>query len=158
MAVLLTASTARADGAACDAVFAAMGKMAGTPNHQFITTTRGGGKTTQGEVVTVGNKRGVFAAGHWHSRPYDAATESRDLLAARTGKEACTRVRSEAVNGEAAMLFSVHNPTEDGTSDSQTWVSTSRGLPLRQVIDISEGKTHIEVRVDYTHVTAPPAS
>ena len=155
VALALLSPLARADGTACDAVFAAMVKMAGTPNHQIITTTRPGGKTSQGEIVNLGGKRWVLAAGHWHARPLDVAQDVRDMQAARTGKETCQRVRTDAVDGEPAVVFSMHNPTDDGTSDSQTWVSTARGLPLRQSIDIGEGKTHLDVKIDYAHVQAP---
>ena len=68
-------------------------------------------------------------------------------------------VRDEAVGGEPATLFKVHNKSEDAV-DVQIWVSKLRGLPLKQSYDLDvgggpSGVSHNEIRYEYTNVTAP---
>ena len=61
---------------------------------------------------------------------------------------------------EAATLYKVHNQTANDTVDTQIWISKSRGLPLKGIYDIdvgggARGKSHTEIRYEYTNVTAP---
>ena len=72
-------------------------------------------------------------------------------------------VRDEAVSGEPATLYKVHNQTPDGTLDTQIWISKSRGLALKQINDLdvgggARGKSHTETRYEYTNVTASPVT
>jgi hypothetical protein len=63
------------------------------------------------------------------------------------------------VNGESAALYSTHEESTHGKTDSQNWVSKSKGLILRQEIDIdtggATGKSHISSRYEYSNVQAP---
>ena len=73
-------------------------------------------------------------------------------------KDANAAAREETVNGEAAVLYSVHQ-TVDGTMiDSQVWISKARGLPLKTELDMDVGgklgKTHRSMRYEYTNVRA----
>ena len=61
---------------------------------------------------------------------------------------------------KGAALYDTVNKQEDGTSvDSRVWISKSRGLPLKQTIDMDvggkRGKSHTEVSIDYANVQAP---
>lgn len=71
----------------------------------------------------------------------------------------CQYLRSETVNGDAAAVFAGHSETEDSKSDTQTWISASRGLPLRTELDIdlgdAGGKSHSSMRYDYNDVQPP---
>ena len=71
----------------------------------------------------------------------------------------CSAVREESVNGENAMLYSVHQGTDDATIDSQIWISKSRGVPLKTDIEMDVGgklgKSHRIMRYEYTNVQAP---
>jgi hypothetical protein len=66
-------------------------------------------------------------------------------------------VRDEAVGGEPATLYKVHDATDAGIVDSQIWISAARGLPLRQVVDMPETKSHLDSRFDYANVRPPAA-
>jgi len=75
-------------------------------------------------------------------------------------KQPCKLVRDESIEGQAATLYSAHDP-QDGASvvDTQIWISKSRGLPIRQVIDVDAGGTrgtsHTDLRIDYLNVQPP---
>jgi hypothetical protein len=72
----------------------------------------------------------------------------------------CQMVRDEAINGEAATLYSSQTETNDIKTDSQVWISKSRGLPLKMEQDAdaggAAGKSHRVSRFEYTNVQAPP--
>lgn len=149
------AGSARAD--ACEALLGAMIKLAGTPHRLYATQTTPllGNKPRETQSVVADKAMWVLASsGKWHVLPYDmpaAIEKARSMPDAH----ACQRVRDEPVNGEAASLFTVRSKTEFGTVDSQIWVSASRGLPLRQITDVSEGQTHTVGRFDYVNVQPP---
>jgi len=76
---------------------------------------------------------------------------------------ACSSVRDEAVDGEMATLYKVRSQSSASTVDTQIWISKSRGLPLKQINDVDvsggdRGKSHTEIRYEYTNVTAPAVS
>jgi hypothetical protein len=43
------------------------------------------------------------------------------------------------VNGEAAAVYSQHVETENDKMDVQVWISKSKGLPLREELDVDVG-------------------
>jgi hypothetical protein len=62
------------------------------------------------------------------------------------------------VNGEAAALYMAHSENDDVKSDAQTWISKSKGLPLRTEEDIDTGggdKRHMSIRYEYGNIQAP---
>ncbi len=71
----------------------------------------------------------------------------------------CRLVRDEAVNGEAAALYTAHQQNPDVKSDSQIWISKSKGVPLKLEMDMdvggAAGKSHRTMRYEYTNVQAP---
>ena len=76
----------------------------------------------------------------------------------QNAKTSCRHVRDEVVNGEAAALYMAHAENEGVKSDAQTWVSKSRGLPLKTEEDIDTGdgdKRHMSIRYDYSNVRPP---
>jgi hypothetical protein len=150
-----------ADDAACQAVLQAVLKQTAAPVHQKVTieSAAAPGKPMQNEMVRLGDTLYMQARGQWMARPYDAAKAAEDARQAMTnGEHSCTRVRSEAVDGQPAELYSVQSRTATGGSDSQIWISTASGLPLRQtVVMLEQGTVKLkhEVRSDYTNVRAP---
>jgi hypothetical protein len=152
---------ARADDAACHAVLQAVIKQTAAPVHQKVTieSATSPGKPMQNEMIRLGDTLYMQARGQWMARPYDAAKAADDARQAMTkGEHSCTRVRSEAVAGQPAELYSVRSKTATGGSDSQIWISTASGLPLRQTVSILEQgtvKLKHEVRSDYASVRAP---
>jgi hypothetical protein len=152
---------AHADDAACQAVLQAVLKQTAAPVHQKVTieSAAAPGKPMQNEMIRLGDTLYLQARGQWMARPYDAAKAAEDARQAMTkGEHSCTRVRSEAVDGQPAELYSVKGRTATGGSDSQIWISTASGLPLRQTVAMLEQgtvKLKHEVRSDYTNVRAP---
>ena len=152
---------ARADDAACQAVLQAVLKQAAVPVHQKVTieSAAAPGKPMQNEMIRLGDTLYMQARGQWMARPYDAAKAADDARQAMTkGEHNCTRVRSEAVDGQPAELYRVQSKTATGGSDSQIWISTASGLPLRQAVAMLEQgtvKLKHEVRSDYANVRAP---
>lgn len=75
------------------------------------------------------------------------------------GKSTCQLLRSESVNGEAAMLYSVHREYEGVTENGQMWVSRGSGLLLRAEADVENGgnkaKEHRSSRFEYGNVKPP---
>ena len=53
----------------------------------------------------------------------------------------------------------MHTVSEDRTTDAQVWVSKSKGVPLREELDMNvggaAGKSHMTLRYDYANVQAP---
>jgi hypothetical protein len=74
----------------------------------------------------------------------------------------CRAVREESVNGEAATLYSMHDQNPDAKTDSEIWISKSRGVPLKLEMDMdvggAGGKSHRTMRYEYMNVQAPPVA
>ena len=149
---------------ACQAALDAGDKLFTTPYHAFMTESGAGvgnRKPMSSESVFAGGVLYVLYNGKWS--PSGMTTEEMKAMEQRNRNNArnmsCHYVRDESVNGEAAALYTTHEETPHGKTDSQTWVSKSRGLILRQEIDIDtggpNGKTHMSSRYEYSNVQAP---
>jgi hypothetical protein len=77
-----------------------------------------------------------------------------------TTKHSCRYVREEAVNGEATVVYAAHSESEYAKVDMTVWISKSKGLTVRQDVDMDVGglmgKSHTSSRYDYTNVAPPP--
>jgi hypothetical protein len=165
IAVLFTAGRPVRAASSCDAVVAATTKVLQVPSHLYMTQTGGvnGGKPKNSETIYVNGATYVRVNTQWvKSRitPQDLA-DGKKQDAAQIGT--CTPLRDEAVGGEPATLYKVHSKTADDDIDTQIWISKARGLPLKQIYDLDVhagalGKSHNEVRYEYTNVTAPPVT
>ena len=161
VAGLLTAVSPIRGASVCDTLIAATMKVLQVPSHLYMTQTAGfnGGKTTNAETIYLNGVTYVKVDGDWRKSP----VSTKDLADMKKDSDqklsACSVVRDEAVGGEPATLYKVHNQTPDDTIDTQIWVSKLRGLPLKQVGDMdvggARGKSHTEVRYEYSNVTAP---
>ena len=144
----------------CQVVLGAMDKMYSTPYHAYTSITGMlPGKTFTGEMIFVGGSQYVLSEGKWSTDTLSAA-EMKDM-AVRARKNAkhvsCHKVRDDSVNGETATVYGTHEETEHGTTDTQIWISKSKGLMLRQEMDLTAGtsKTHMSSRYEYRDVQAP---
>jgi hypothetical protein len=152
---------AHADDAACQAVLDADIKQATIPVHQKISIESAAmpGKALQSEMIRTGNTLYMQVRGQWTSRPYDGQKAASDArLAMQKAEHSCTRVRSEALDGQPADLYSVEAKTASGGTNSQIWISSASGLPLRQhtvMLEQDSAKAQHDVRFDYTDVRAP---
>lgn len=161
-AVAAGGATARADDAACQAVLDAVIKQTTIPVHQKITieSAAAPGKPLRSEMIHIGDRLYMQVAGKWMTRPYDGKKSMADAREAmKKAEHSCTRVRSEAVDGQPADLYSVKTKTASGDSDSRIWISPTTGLPLRQhtvMLENGAAKMKHDVRFDYANVRAPP--
>jgi hypothetical protein len=73
----------------------------------------------------------------------------------KNNKTTCRYLNDELINGEITAVYSVHEVSPKATSDSKTWISKSKGLPLRSVTDLDAGKNHISTRYEYGNVRPP---
>ena len=135
------------------------------PTHIYSTETASytGGKPRNSETIYLIDKTYVQVNGRWRVSPVTPKMLLEDTKAAQAAPDiqshsTCRLVRDEVINGEAATLYSEHTETQDGKSDSQVWISKSRGLPLKMEINKDMGgggKSHWVSRFEYTNVQAP---
>jgi hypothetical protein len=162
LSILASMASSRAMAAdSCQPVFDALTKVATTPSHSYTTgATLNGGKPTEGETIIANGEKYIQARGRWMHIP----VTSQDLLEQEKekeehGKSTCQFLRSESVNGEATMLYSVHREYEEVKEDGQMWVSRRTGLLLRVEEDFNNGgnkvKDHRSTRFEYGNVKAP---
>jgi hypothetical protein len=154
--------TAPAHGAdSCQPVFDALMKVATTPNHSYTTHTAvNGGTPAEGETIFVNGEKYIRAHGKWmriHVTSQEVVEQEKEEEL--HGKSTCQFLRNESVNGEAAMLFSMHREYEEVKVDAQMWVSRGTGLLLRVEEDVDNGgnkiKEHRSTRLEYGTVRAP---
>jgi hypothetical protein len=164
IAAILTAALPVRAASNCDAVAAAAMKVFQVPAHLYMTQMAvfTGGKSKNSESVYLNGAIFVMVGGKW----VKSSVSPKDLSDSKKESDqklgVCSVVRDEAVSGEPATLYKVHNQTPDDTVDTQIWVSKLRGLPLKQINDMdvggARGKSHTEIRYEYTNVTAPAVS
>ena len=159
--VALTGQHANADDAACKAVLQAVIKQTAVPVHQKISTETAAarGQLLQSETMHIGDTLYMQVRGQWTTRPYDAGKAADDARQALADVEhTCSRIGSEAVGGQAAELYRVQSKKGTVSTDSNIWISTSSGLPLRQRTTTRDqgliGMKH-DVSFDYANVRAP---
>ncbi len=163
-ALILCASAHAADDA-CKPVFDASDKGGVTPSHMFSTGTSEAhkGATVNGELIRMGGPDGaiyVLSGGKWNrvkitnSEMLKLSQENRN-----TTKHSCRYLRDETVNGEATVVYTARSETEDTKVDMTIWISKSKGLPLREDVDMdvggAMGKSHKSMRYEYTNVRPP---
>ena len=145
---------------ACQTVFEAMTKVVTVPHHIYTTMSgsmQPGGKSSNTEQIYAGGVIYVMMQGKW-----TRGTMTPDQMLKRqeanrqTSKATCSYLRDESVNGEAAAVYSSHEEPQGTKVDSQTFISKSRGLPLRTEIDMDMGGTgHMSSRYEYANIKAP---
>ena len=120
-------------------------------------TEAGPGKPRSTEMIYLNNTMYIQVNGAWRARPI--SDQARKDAQTPDPSTTCRIVRDEAVNGEAATVYSLHRQADDSKSDSQMWISKSRGVPLKLEMDTdvggAAGKSHRTIRYEYTNVQAP---
>ena len=153
-----TPAFAAAD-AACQPVFDSATKVLGVPAHVYNTETLPGGKTKTGELIYANGAIYVLMDGKWvHSRMTVDAMLKQEQENIHNAKTSCRHVRDELVNGELAAMYTMQSENEEIKSEAQTWISKSKGLPLRTEEDVDTGdpnKQHMSIRYEYSNVHAP---
>jgi hypothetical protein len=147
------------DDPTCKIVLDAMAKLGQTPHHQYATMTGAiaGGKTMETEGITTRDAIYIKMNGKWTTSRITpeamAKQEQENIRNAEVYR--CQYERDENVDGEAVAVYKAHSENKNGPSDAEIWISKSRGLPLRETIDLSAGESQMSVRFDYANVQAP---
>lgn len=159
-AFLTFGSSARAADS-CQPFFDAIQKLVTTPSHSFTTSTAAnGGKARTAETIMVQGKKYIGVNGKWmdpHVTTQEVLEQEKENE--KNGKSSCQFVRYESVKGESASLYHIQRETEDFKEDSQIWISTARGVPLREEQDIqmggSIGQLHNSAHFEYRNIRPP---
>lgn len=159
-------SAAGAQSPQCAVPYGAMIKLLASPWHANMVDTAGTdaglhhGKPTATEEISVGGSLYILSRGKWTKSPISVADMQQDQAEKmNTDKATCAHLRDESVNGENASVWSIHSDTEDGDTQSQLWVSKSRGVVMRTDIRIDAGgalgKRHSVSNYDFANIHAP---
>jgi hypothetical protein len=129
-------------------------KVLDTPAHLYITMNMGGTPQT-GESIYVAGTMYTKFGDKWSVSP--VSLQEMKAMAQKnrqTNKTTCRYLKNEAVNGEVAAVYSMHDEGPKGKSDSQIWISKAKGLPLRSEVDLGD-KNHVSTRYEYGNVKPP---
>ncbi|HEX3748004.1 MAG TPA: hypothetical protein VHW09_28935 [Bryobacteraceae bacterium] len=163
--VLLTGAALAADPS-CKPLLDTNAQYLKIPTHVYSTVTADytGGKPRNSQTIYLIDKTYVQIDGKWRVSPVTPKKMLEMLKDAKADPDShtdstCRVVRDEVINGESATLYSEHRETQDEKSDSQIWISKSRGLPLKLEATTDRGgpngKRHTLLRFEYTNVQAP---
>jgi hypothetical protein len=149
--------------AECKAVYNAADKLLAVPHHVYMTEIAAftNGEPRQSELIFVGGVSYVRVSGRWTKSPLTVEQSRQQEAENRktATNQSCRHLRDEAVNGEAAALYTAHAENAGEGSDTQVWISKSRGLILKQEEDFGDvgakDKTHMSIRYDYGNIQAP---
>jgi hypothetical protein len=160
--VLAAGAAGAGTDAGCQPVFDALMSVYTTPTH-LVTTESGPGigaprvneTIFTAEAIYVKTRRG------WVKSPMSPRemAEQQKQNQAHARSVSCKALREEAVDGEAATVYSSHSESEESVSDSLLWISKRSGRPLREELDLDVGgkggKTHHSSRFDHRDVHPP---
>ena len=155
--VLGASRPAVAQTPSCKPVNDAMLKVVTTPHHVVSIDER----STRSEVIVADNTTYVLMKGAWRKSPMtpqeQLKQEQENIRDAKV--YTCTMVRTETVNGIAAVAYKVHSETPDvGNTDGIVWVAPSLGLPVKTDEDLTllgGSKRHLSITWDYANIHAP---
>jgi hypothetical protein len=124
------------------------------------TTMNIGGKDQTVESIFLPGVVYTRLDGKWSSvkmTPQELADMRKP--SAHGDKATCKYLKDELVNGEMAAVYSAHDVSSKGVTDTQIWISKAKGLALRQDMDIdvggNGGKSHMSMRFEYGSVKPP---
>jgi len=158
-AVLAVSSAQATDS--CQPIFEALTKVATTPSHSYTTSTpASGGASIETETIFANGQKYIRVRGKWLRIPVtsqDVAEQEKEKE--QHGTSTCQFLRTEPVNGDPAMLFSMHREYEEINEDGKVWVSKNTGLLLRAEEDVenrgTKVKEHRLTRFEYDNVRPP---
>jgi hypothetical protein len=162
-ALLLVGSSAFGADSACKLLGEANAKIYGIPTHMYQTETAvyTGGKPRSNELIYFNNKTYILVGGKWSVSPMTPQKMAENQKEAQQNEAGmtCSVVRDEVVGGEATTLYSAHKQVPEVTTDTQIWISKSKGVPVKLEVDMNvggtAGKSHRSIRYEYTNVQAP---
>jgi hypothetical protein len=150
----------------CAPILSPMLKMYDAPFHMYMVDSAGtdaklhGGKPTVSESIFIGGVTYILSRGQWVKSPIDVvAMRNEAKKHMDEHKATCAHIRDDVVNGEAASVWKVRSDSEDGSSDTEAWISKSRNILLRSDMRIDVGgalgKSHMVATYVYSNVQAP---
>jgi hypothetical protein len=157
--VFIGANPLKAQGD-CKVVIASASKTMSTSSHTYTTTDIGGKDQTVEMIFLPGVMYTRLNGGKWNNEkmtPEELAEMRKPK--AQDDKATCKYLKDELVNGEMAAVYSAHDVSPKGVTDTQIWISKAKGLPLREDMDINVGgnggKSHLSMRFEYGNVKPP---
>jgi outer membrane lipoprotein-sorting protein len=155
VAVVLAAGPRPAFADACGTVMDAMFAQAKLPYAGSGEMVQSGQAPMHTAVVVTGGKMYVQVMGKWQSLPFSAEetiSNAKQKMAAT--KHICQQAGSEAVNGEAATVYTEHADKADAP-ESRMWISDRSGLPLKVEIKLRGGAMTQTLEYHYDNIEAP---
>jgi hypothetical protein len=138
----------------CKMVMDALTKVFETPTHAYVTMDITG-KSQTGESIFAGGLVYAKYDGKWSSGMTTQEMKQLTEKNRKNNKTTCHYLNDELINGENTAVYTVHEVSPKSTSDSKTWISKSKGLPLRSVTDLDSGKNRVSTRYEYGNVKPP---
>ena len=152
----------------CQLIDDAMNKVMTVPTHIYgamSSVPSNGAKprtdeASHSETIYVGGSAYVKISGRWSRSEWTMQRLMKQEQENRQqSKFTCRYLRDESINGEAAV-YATHaeRAHPEVKSDGQMWISKSKGLPLRDEMDVDAGdgiKHHHSTRYEYTNVQPP---
>jgi hypothetical protein len=157
-ALLLNGSTPLAAQDSCQPTYDAMAKSITVPTHIYTSMTdvpNNGDKPVASETIYFEGS----SYGKWTRSPMTSEQVMKKVEEDRkNSKTTCRYLKDEMIKGEPAAVYSTRSDTGDIRSEGQFWISKTKGLPLKQELDIelSGTKKHHSVRYEYANVQPPP--
>jgi hypothetical protein len=148
---LAVPAAAQVNSPACKVPVDALTKVI-TADH--ATSADMNGKTTR--TITASGVNYVEVGGRWTRSAMGAEDSLKQVQENFRNATAytCKQLADEAVGGEAAGVYSVHEENQITKADSKVWISKKTGLPLKTEEDLA-GVGHIVVAYSYTGIKAP---
>jgi hypothetical protein len=169
--IVLMGTTPLTAQSGCQPVDDAMNKVITVPAHIYTTMSSVPSNGTKPRTDEASHSETIYAGGSVYTKvggrwargdwtPQQIMKQEQENR--QKSKYTCRYLRDESVNGEGAAIYSTHSERSDVghiMSDGQVWVSKSKGLPLRDEVDIDSGgtagKNHYSGRYEYTNVQPP---
>jgi hypothetical protein len=159
---LLMGALPLAAQADCKVILDAEDKALNTSSHQYVTGTTGATKVSSELIYAAGNIY-MLINGKWISSGTTKDVEQlmqKNLQNPKASKPVCSHLKDELVNGELAGVYTSSEVVASGSMVStQIWISKTKGLPLRQDVDVDLGtgkaKTHNSTRFEYGNIKPP---
>jgi hypothetical protein len=147
-------------GADCRPVLDASNKTMDTANHSYMDAVAADGRKRSTEGITINGEQFVQRKGKWVNSGVRVAQSKADADKKINNAKvlSCKEIGDESVNGEEATVYAQHSETEKSKSDGRVWISKSRGVILKNEIDLDSaaaGKQHVSFRYEYGNVKAP---
>lgn len=151
--LLVIAATPLAAQEACKQALEASMKIFDTPTHTY-TTMDVMGKPQIIESIYAGGAIYTKYNGKWTNAGTTQEMKALTEKNRQANKATCSFVKDELLGTDLTAVYTVHEVTPHGTSDSKLWISRSKGVPLRTDIDLSRG-THMSTRYEYGNIKPP---